>query len=80
MTLSPPLGPFWIDERRCLRLLEEADEEALYRVVDENREYLARWMPWAANQTQDGTLVFIRVSHRQLDENQGLQVAIVEGD
>jgi ribosomal-protein-serine acetyltransferase len=64
---------FWIDERCFLRLPEEADANELYAVVDDNREYLARWMPWAANQTLEATLEFIRDSRKQLADNQGLR-------
>jgi ribosomal-protein-serine acetyltransferase len=69
---------FQIDERRSLRLLEEADADELCAVVDANREFLAKWMPWAEGQTRDGTLEFIRTSRRQLADNQGFQVAIVD--
>jgi hypothetical protein len=41
-----------------LRLLEEADAEELYELVDRNRDYLAEWMPWAAAQTLEGTAAF----------------------
>ena len=67
-----------IDERCVLRLLEEADASELYAVVDDNREYLARWMPWAANQTLEATVEFIRDSRKQLADNQGFVVAIVD--
>jgi ribosomal-protein-serine acetyltransferase len=67
---------FRIDERRSLRLFEEADAEELHDVVVANREYLARWMFWAADQTLEGTREFIRTSRRQLGENQGFQLAI----
>jgi ribosomal-protein-serine acetyltransferase len=69
---------FAIDDRRCLRLIEETDAEELYSVVTANREFLARWMPWAAGQTLEGTLEFIRTSRKQLGENQGFQTAIVD--
>ncbi len=68
---------FQIDDRRCLRLLEEADAQELYALVSANREFLARWMPWAAGQTLEGTLEFIRSSRKQLADNQGFQTAIV---
>jgi ribosomal-protein-serine acetyltransferase len=71
---------FQIDDRRCLRLLEEADAEELYAVVDANRGYLAQWMPWAAAQTLEDTLEFIRGSRRQLANNQGFQTAVVDDD
>lgn len=69
---------FSLDHNRHLRLLEEVDAEELYGVVEVNRAYLARWMPWAEKQTLDGTVAFIRESRRQIAGNQGLQVAIVE--
>jgi ribosomal-protein-serine acetyltransferase len=69
---------FEIDERRRLRLLEEADADELYAVVDANRDFLARWMPWAAGQTREGTLDFIRSSRKQLADNQGFQVAMID--
>ena len=69
-----------LDDRRCLRLLEKADAEELCAVVQANRAYLARWMPWAEKQTLDGTLEFGRASRKQLAENQGFAVAVVEAD
>lgn len=69
---------FRIDEQRCSRLLSEADADELHAVVAENREQLARWMPWAAGQTPQATLEFIRATRRQLLENKGFQMAIVQ--
>ena len=43
-----------------------------------NRAYLARWMPWAARSDLAAARDFIRTSRRQLADNQGFQVAIVE--
>src|ERR1700761_5600844 len=67
-----------LDERRFLRLLEEADTEELYTVIDANRAHLARWMPWAQGQTLDRTRTFIRDSLRQLADNQGFQVGMID--
>jgi ribosomal-protein-serine acetyltransferase len=36
-------------------------------------------MPWATGQTLDGTLQFIRLTRRQLADNNGFQAAIVCG-
>ncbi len=69
-----------LGDRRQLRLLEESDAEELYDVIVVNRPYLSRWMPWAPVQTLETTLAFIRASRRQLAENQGFQVAIVDQD
>jgi ribosomal-protein-serine acetyltransferase len=66
------------DARWQLRVLEEADAEDLYGAVDANRDHLARWLPWAAGQTLEGTLAFIRSTRRQLSNNDGFQTAIVE--
>jgi ribosomal-protein-serine acetyltransferase len=60
-----------------LRLLEEADAEELYALVDSNRAYLARWLPWANETRRPDVLDFIRTTRRQLADNNGLQMAIV---
>lgn len=69
---------FDLDERTHLRVLEESDSDELHAVIAANREYLARWMPWAAKQTLTGTLEFIRGARKQLVDNLGFQAAIVE--
>jgi hypothetical protein len=43
-----------------LRLLDEGDAAELHALIDANRAYLARWLPWAEEQTPDDTLSFIR--------------------
>ena len=60
-----------------LRLLEEGDAEELHALVDANRDYLAEWMPWAADQTLEGTLAFIRTTMRRHAENNGFETALV---
>lgn len=60
-----------------LRLLEERDADELYRLIDANREYLARWLPWAATETADEVLAFIRSTRRQLADNNGIQTALI---
>jgi ribosomal-protein-serine acetyltransferase len=60
-----------------LRLLEEADADALHDLIEANRAYLAPWLPWAAGQTSDDTLDFIRGTRLQVGENDGFQAAIV---
>ena len=62
-----------------LRLLEESDAEELHALIDANRARLTPWMPWAAGQELDGTREFLRVAQRQVDDNNGLQTAIVCG-
>ncbi len=60
-----------------LRLLEDSDADELYALIDANRAYLSRWMPWASTQSLDDTLEFIRTTRRQLAENDGFQAAII---
>ena len=60
-----------------LRVLRERDAEELYRLVEANRGYLAEWMPWAAEQTLEGTIAFLRVTERRQAENNGFEAALV---
>lgn len=60
-----------------LRLLDEADAAELHALIEANRARLARWLPWAAGQTREDTLGFIRGTRKQLADNDGFQVAIV---
>lgn len=70
--------PFSLDGGYSLRLPAESDLPELHALVERNREHLARWMPWAAEQTPDHTLEFIRSVGRQVDRNEGFQTAIVD--
>lgn len=64
--------------KQQLRLLEESDAGELHAVVEANREYLARWMPWAAGQTLEDTELFVRDTRKQLTDNNGFQTAIID--
>jgi len=41
--------PIIIDDTLSLRVLEPSDAEALYALIDRNREYLRPWFRWAPN-------------------------------
>jgi ribosomal-protein-serine acetyltransferase len=60
-----------------LRLLEEADAEELHALIEQNRAYLAEWLPWPADQTPERTAEFIRKARRQAEENDGFQTVMV---
>ena len=62
-----------------LRLLEDADAEELYGLIEADRAYLAEWLPWAAGQTLEATANFIRRTRKQLEDNDGFQGALVLG-
>lgn len=66
-----------ISQSSCLRLLDENDAQELHRLIEANSAYLARWLPWAARQSVDDTLNFIRRTQKQLIENDGFQTAVV---
>jgi ribosomal-protein-serine acetyltransferase len=63
-----------------LRLFEESDARALFALVDRSRAHLEPWLPWVPFTTSpDDTLEFIRLTRRQIADNDGLQAAIVRG-
>jgi ribosomal-protein-serine acetyltransferase len=69
---------FLLDGDYALRLPAECDVPELHALIDRNREYLARWMGWAAEQTPQDTLEFIRSTQRRHDRNEGFETAIVD--
>ena len=68
---------FTLTEDTYLRLLEEADADELHALIEANRDYLSRWLAWAAKQVPADTLGFIRKSREQLDAKDGFQQAVV---
>jgi ribosomal-protein-serine acetyltransferase len=71
----------WSISEDCrLRLLEEDDAPELHALISANRARLAKWLSWAATQTPEDTIEFIRGTRKQLADNDGFQTAIVCGD
>jgi ribosomal-protein-serine acetyltransferase len=70
MMLSPQL------DRLGVRLLGAGDAPELYALIEADREYLARWMPWAADQDLDGTERFIAEAEEQRNGENGFQAKI----
>ena len=75
--MSRPFLHLPLSDDEYLRVLEEADADELHAAIETDRDYLSRWMPWPAGQTRDGTLEFIRLTRRQVSDNNGFQLAIV---
>jgi ribosomal-protein-serine acetyltransferase len=69
---------FELSESVHLRPLSEADVDEVYELIERNRDHLARWMPWALDQTREGTLTFIRESKRKMDAGGGLELCVIE--
>jgi ribosomal-protein-serine acetyltransferase len=64
-----------------LRLFEESDARVLFALVDRSRALLEPWLPWVPFTTSpDDTLEFIRLTRRQIADNDGLQAAIVRNE
>jgi ribosomal-protein-serine acetyltransferase len=71
---------FTLADTRELRVLEESDVHELHGLIEANRSYLARWLPWAPAQSLDGTRAFIMHTRKQLSGNDGFQCAILDAD
>lgn len=59
-----------------VRPLATEDAPELHALIEANRDHLARWMPWAAGQTIDGTERFLAEAEEQLDREDGFQAKI----
>ncbi|MGN6558258.1 MAG: GNAT family N-acetyltransferase [Solirubrobacterales bacterium] len=59
-----------------IRPLRAMDASELHSLVEANRDYLARWLPWAADQDMAATEEFIAGTEAQLARNDGFQAAI----
>jgi ribosomal-protein-serine acetyltransferase len=64
-----------------LRPLEESDAGELFALTDRNRAHLEPWLPWVPLTTSpDDTLQFIRATRRQLEDDEGMQLGLVDAD
>ena len=62
----------------ALVLLEESHAGEIYTVVNRDREYLARWLPWVdVTHSAADVAVFIRRSLEQFARNEGFHAGIV---
>jgi ribosomal-protein-serine acetyltransferase len=67
-----------VDEEVSLMLLQKKDRFALHERVEECREYLCEWLPWAEEMKgPDDYLTFIEASLKQFAENRGFQTGIL---
>jgi len=66
-----------VDEETELRILTERDASDLYALVDQNRAYLCRWLPWVdATRSIEDELDFIRITQGHVARNDGFTCAI----
>lgn len=68
---------FSINEEIDLKLLELEDAPALFGLVDANRNYLRKWLPWVdTNVVLEDSKAFIQSSQEQQKQNLGFQCGI----
>ena len=66
-----------IDDELELGLLEPRHAAALYRLVEENRAYLGRWLSWVADtRTPEAVEAFIQRGLEQFARGDGFQAGI----
>ncbi|MEO1620362.1 MAG: GNAT family protein [Cyanobacteria bacterium J06632_3] len=66
-----------ISEHQRLTLVSLSDSPELFALVDANRAYLQKWLPWpSTTQTVDDTRHFIRLSLERAQTNEGF-VAVI---
>jgi ribosomal-protein-serine acetyltransferase len=66
-----------ISGRVELRRLRVDDAAVLYAVVDDAREHLAPWMPWASGQDLAGTAAFLAASEESWRSGEAYEYAIL---
>jgi len=66
-----------VDDEVELRQLAPRHAPALYSLVDANRSYLRKWLPWLdSNREVQDTRRFINLSRRTFAENKGIGTGI----
>ena len=65
------------DNNIVLKILEPEDADVLFALVDSNRSYLRRWLPWVdTNTTLENSKLFIQSTKEQHELNLGFQCGI----
>jgi ribosomal-protein-serine acetyltransferase len=66
-----------LDEEVALFLLEPYHAEELFRLTEENRDYLREWLPWVDHtRSVEDTRSFIELTMKEFAEQQGLTAGI----
>jgi ribosomal-protein-serine acetyltransferase len=66
-----------IEDDIVLKILAAEDTEALFALVDSDRSYLRRWLPWVdTNTTLESSRLFILSAQEQHELNFGFQCGI----
>lgn len=66
-----------LDEAAYLKPLDIEDTKDVFALVDSNREYLRRWLPWVdGTRSEADSRIFIEGTKKQFAEGDGFQVGI----
>ena len=66
-----------VDEEISLLLLQEKHAEALFELINPNKEYLSRWMPWALNaESADTPRKFLKAAMKGFSEGREIAYGI----
>ncbi|MBW8308161.1 MAG: GNAT family N-acetyltransferase [Candidatus Paracaedibacteraceae bacterium] len=69
--------PLKIDEHCSLQLFTPTDASELFNLVEENRHYLRKWLPWLDNTKSIKDIEnFISISNKNLSENKSVVLSI----
>lgn len=69
--------PRFVDDAISLNLLQEKDATTLFQLVQKNRHYLRRWLPWVDNiQQRMDQETFIRTENQRWEENKALTLGV----
>ena len=67
-----------LNDRHSLRQLALSDAAEIFAVVDSNRAYLRRWLPWLdRTQTLEDSQCFLEEVAQQAESNRNIQTAIL---
>lgn len=75
------MAPIQIGNGNFLKILEKSHAKALFEIIDSNREYLKKWLPWVdGSQTVTDTEKFIESMREQHSNNKGFSAGIWSGE
>lgn len=66
-----------INDKGFLRILSGRDADALFKLTDQSRDYLSKWLPWLNDiKSADDSLSFIKVSLEMFNQQKGLNMGV----
>lgn len=65
-----------LDDKTDLRLVEARYAEECCKLIENNKDQLKVWLPWAENNKLDDTKAFIKSAMKQYSENKGFHAFI----